>query len=172
MFSATYSAGLCGIDGFPVTVECNQKNNLKGFELVGLPDLAVREAKERVTTACQNSGYPFPYSRITVNLAPADRKKEGSAFDVAILAAILQTMGIIRRDISLDQRCMVGELSLSGEVRGVRGILCMCVAAKENGFREFYAPIENAHEAAAVEGITVYGVPNMRALVSIYFQNH
>ena len=165
MLSAAYSAGLCGIDGFPVTVECNQKNNLKGFELVGLPDLAVREAKERVITACQNSGYPFPYSRITVNLAPADRKKEGSAFDAAILTAILQTSGVVRRDASLEKRCIVGELSLSGELRGVRGILCMCVAAKENGFTEFYAPVENASEAAAVEGITVYAVPNMRALV-------
>ncbi len=165
MLSAAYSAGLLGIDGFPVTVECNQRNNLSGFELVGLPDLAVKEAKERVKTACQNSGYPFPYSRITVNLAPADRKKEGSAFDLAILTAILHGAGIIRRDVSLEKRCIVGELSLSGEVRGVRGILCMCVAAKENGFTEFFAPAENAAEAAAVEGITVYAVPNMRALV-------
>ena len=165
MLSASYSAGLCGIDGFPVTVECNQKTNLKGFELVGLPDLAVKEAKERVITACQNSGYPFPYTRITVNLAPADRKKEGSAFDAAILTAILHTSGVLRREVSLEKRCIVGELSLSGELRGVRGILCMCVAAKENGFTEFYAPVENAGEAAAVEGITVYAVPNMRALV-------
>lgn len=165
MLSASYSAGLCGIDGFPVTVECNQKNNLEGFELVGLPDLAVREAKERVRTACYNSGYPFPYTRITVNLAPADRKKEGSAFDAAILTAIFHSSGVIRRDVTLQGKCIVGELSLSGELRGVRGILCMCVAAKENGFTEFYAPVENAVEAAAVEGITVYAVPNMRALV-------
>ena len=165
MFSATYSAGLCGIDGFPVTVECNQKNNLEGFELVGLPDLAVKEAKERVRTACYNSGYPFPYARITVNLAPADRKKEGSAFDAAILTAIFHSAGTIRRDVDLGGKCIVGELSLSGELRGVRGILCMCVAAKENGFKEFYAPVANATEAAAVEGITVYAVPNMRALV-------
>ena len=89
MFSATYSAGLCGIEGFPVIVECNQNNTLEGFELVGLPDLAVKEAKERVRTACTNSGYRFPYTYITVNLAPADRKKEGSAFDAAILAAII-----------------------------------------------------------------------------------
>ena len=165
MLSSAYSAGICGIDGFPVVVECNQKNNLKGFELVGLPDLAVKEAKERVITACQNSGYPFPYTRITVNLAPADRKKEGSAFDAAILTAIFHSSGVIRRTVSLEKRCIVGELSLSGELRGIRGILCMCVAAKENGFTEFYAPAENAVEASAVEGITVYAVPNMRALV-------
>ena len=165
MLSATYSAGLCGIDGFPVTVECNQKNTLEGFELVGLPDLAVKEAKERVRTACYNSGYPFPYSRITVNLAPADRKKEGSAFDAAILTAIFHSSGIIRRDVDLSGKCIVGELSLSGDLRGVRGILCMCSAAKDNGFSEFYAPVANATEAAAVDGITVYAVPNMRALV-------
>lgn len=165
MLSATYSAGLCGIDGFPVIVECNQKNNLEGFELVGLPDLAVKEAKERVRTACYNSGYPFPYCRITVNLAPADRKKEGSAFDAAILTAIFHSSGTIRRDVDLKGKCIVGELSLSGELRGVRGILCMCAAAKDNGFTEFYAPVANATEAAAVEGITVYAVPNMRALV-------
>ena len=165
LLCSAYSAGLCGIDGFPVTVECNQKSNLKGFELVGLPDLAVKEAKERVITACQNSGYPFPYTRITVNLAPADRKKEGSAYDAAILTAIFQTSGVIRREVSLEKRCIVGELSLSGELRGVRGILCMCVAARDAGFSEFYAPVENASEAAAVEGIDVFAVPNMRALV-------
>ena len=165
MFSSAYSAGLCGIDGFVVTVECNQRNNLKGFELVGLPDLAVKEAKERVQTACSNSGYPFPYTRLVVNLAPADRKKEGSAFDLAILTAIFHASGVIRRNVVLDKRCIVGELSLSGEVRGVRGVLCMCVAAKENGFTEFYAPAENAAEAAAVEGITVYAVDHVRQLV-------
>ena len=165
MLSSVYSAGLCGIDGFPVTVECNQKSNLEGFELVGLPDLAVKEAKERVRTACYNSGYSFPYARITVNLAPADRKKEGSAFDAAILTSIFHSCGIIHRSVELSGKCIVGELSLSGELRGVRGILCMCVAAKENGFSEFYAPVANAEEAAAVEGITVYAVPNMRALV-------
>ena len=165
MLSSAYSAGLCGIDGFIVTVECNQREKLEGFELVGLPDLAVKEAKERVWNACTNSGYPFPYSRITVNLAPADRKKEGSVFDAAILTGIFHSSGIIRRDIDLAGRCIVGELSLSGELRGVRGILCMCVAAKENGFKEFYAPVENATEAATVEGIDVYAVRNMRELV-------
>ena len=165
MFSSAYSAGLCGIDGFIVTVECNLREKLEGFELVGLPDLAVKEAKERVWTACTNSGYHFPYARITVNLAPADRKKEGSVFDAAILTGIFHSSGIIRRDVDLSDKCMVGELSLSGEWRGVRGILSMCVAARDNGFREFYAPAENAVEAATVDGITVYAVQNMRGLV-------
>ena len=115
MLSSTFSAGLCGIDGFPVTVECNQKNNLEGFDLVGLPDMAVREAKERVRTACYNSGYSFPYARITVNLAPADRKKEGSAFDAAILCAIFHSSGIIHRGVDMKGKCIVGELSLSGD---------------------------------------------------------
>ena len=165
MLSSVYSAGLSGIEGFPVTVECNQRERLEGFDLVGLPDLAVKEAKERVWNACHNSGYVFPYSKITVNLAPADRRKEGSAFDAAILTAIFHSSGVIRRDVDLSGRCIVGELSLSGELRAVRGVLCMCAAAMEHGFREFYAPVENAREAAAVEGITVYAVKNMRQLV-------
>ena len=166
MLSAAYSAGLCGIEGFPVTVECNQTEKLEGFELVGLPDLAVREAKERVWNACTNSGFPFPYSRITVNLAPADRKKEGSAFDAAILTAIFHSSGVIRRNVDLRGKCIVGELSLSGGLRGVRGSLCMCVAARDAGFREFYVPAENAAEASAVEGISVYSVSDMKELVN------
>ncbi len=166
MFSASYSAGLSGIEGFPVTVECNQRNNLEGFEVVGLPDTAVKEAKERVRTACVNSGYSFPYTFITVNLAPADRRKEGSAFDAAILTAILHSSGVIKRSVNLEKRCIVGELSLSGEIRSVHGVLCMCLAARESGFTEFYAPADVAGEAAVVEGITVFAVPNMRALVS------
>ena len=166
MLSAAYSAGICGIEGFPVTVECNLRDKLEGFDIVGLPDMAVREAKERVWNACSNSGFPFPYAKITVNLAPADRKKEGSAFDMAILTGIFHSSGVIRRDVSLNGKCLVGELSLSGEVRSVRGVLCMCVAARDAGFEEFYAPACNAAEAAAVEGIRVYAVHNMKELVA------
>lgn len=165
MLSAAYSAGLCGIEGFPVTVECNQRDKLEGFDLVGLPDAAVREAKERVWNACVNSGYRFPYAKITVNLAPADRKKEGTAFDAAILTGIFHSSGVIRREVDLFGRCIIGELSLSGEFRSVRGVLCMCVAAKEAGFREVYVPAANAAEAAAVDGIDVYAVSCIRQLV-------
>ena len=165
MLSTIYSAGLLGIDGFIVTVECNAKKGLFHFELVGLPDLAVKEAKERVFTACENSGFRFPVADITVNLAPADKRKEGSAFDVALLMGLLRSGGYIHSDVSFEDKCFVGELSLSGELRGVRGVLCMCVAARNAGFREFFAPADNAKEAAAVEGITVYSVKNASEIV-------
>ncbi|MBQ8850135.1 MAG: YifB family Mg chelatase-like AAA ATPase [Clostridia bacterium] len=165
MLSTLYSAGLYGIDGYIVTVECNGHSNMPKFELVGLPDLAVKEAKERVRTACFNSGYRFPSMALMINLAPADRRKEGSAFDVPILLGILRCGGILDGSIDLSDKCFVGELSLSGKLRPVRGALCMCVAARDAGFREFYAPREIAGEAAAVEGITVYAVDSIAELV-------
>ncbi|MBO5903799.1 MAG: ATP-binding protein, partial [Clostridia bacterium] len=166
MLSTVYSAGLYGIDGYIVSVECNAQNRIPDFQLVGLPDAAVKEAKDRVRTACENSGYRFPALDLMINLAPADRRKEGSGFDVAILLGILRGCGVIRHDVDLSKKCFVGELSLSGALRSVRGTLCMCVAARDAGLCEFYAPMDTAKEAAAVEGITVYGVPDMRALVA------
>ena len=166
MLTTVQSAGLFGIDGFLVQVECDAQNNLSDFEIVGLPDMAVKEAKERVCTAAHNSGLRFPSMSLTVNLAPADRRKEGSGFDVAILTGILRCGGVIRREVDLSRACFIGELSLSGRVRGVRGVLSMCVAAKEAGLSEIYVPVENAGEAAAVAGMTVYPVPDMAALVA------
>lgn len=166
MLSTVMSAGLCGIDGFPVSVECDaRERKMESFEIVGLPDLAVKEAKERVRTASYNSGFRFPGCGLTVNLAPADRKKEGSSFDVAILCGILHCSGMIRHGVDLSRACFIGELSLSGALRPVRGVLCMCVAAKEAGLTDVYVPVANAREAAAVEGINVYPVPDMRSLV-------
>ena len=165
MLSKVFSAGLFGIDGFTVTVEVNGQPQLPEFELVGLPDAAVKEAKERVETACVNSGFRFPEAALLVNLAPADRRKEGSGFDAAILTGILAVAGVIRPGTDLSNRCFVGELSLSGEFRPVRGVLSMCVAARDAGLTEFYAPLANAAEAAAVAGITVFGVGSMHQLV-------
>ncbi len=166
MLSTIYSAGLFGIDGYIVSVECNAQTRMPNFDLVGLPDLAIKEAKERVRTACFNSGYRFPGCSLMINLAPADRKKEGSGFDVPILLGILHSGGVIAKEIDLSDKCFVGELSLSGEIRAVRGALCMCVAAKNAGLKEFFAPAANAAEAAAVEGIDVYAVHSMRELVN------
>ena len=166
MLSQVFTAGIFGIDGYIVTVEADSQPKLPNFELVGLPDAAVKEAKDRVRTACQNSGFRFPETSFMVNLAPADRKKEGSAYDVAILVAIMRCGGIVKSDLDMKDKCFVGELSLSGNIRSVRGALSMCVAARDAGFTEFYSPAENAREAAAVEGITVYPVENMSALVA------
>ena len=147
MLSTVLSAGLFGIDGYIVTVECNSQARIPAFELVGLPDLAVKEAKERVRTACENSGFRFPELALTLNLAPADRRKEGSALDVAILLSILRCGGIIRHEVDFSSKCFAGELSLSGKLRTVKVILCMCAAAKDAGLKEFYAPAENAAES-------------------------
>ena len=165
MLSTVFSAGLFGIDGYIVTVECNSQARIPSFELVGLPDLAVKEAKERVRTACENSGFRFPSLSLTLNLAPADRRKEGSSLDTPILLSILRCGGIIRHEVNFSDKCFTGELSLSGKLRPVRGVLCMCASAKDAGFKEFYAPAENAKEAAAVEGMTVYAVDNIKQLV-------
>ena len=166
MLSQIFTAGILGIDGYIVTVEADSQPKLPSFELVGLPDAAVKEAKDRVRTACQNSGYRFPETSFMVNLAPADRKKEGSAYDVAILLGIMKCAGIVRNDIDVSDKCFVGELSLSGDLRTVRGALSMCVAARDAGFKEFYGPAENAREAAAVEGIVVYPVKTMSEIVA------
>ncbi len=166
MLSTLLSAGLSGIDGFLVNVECDARERMRDFEIVGLPDTAVKEAKERVRTAALNSGFRFPSYAITVNLAPADRKKEGSGFDVAILAGILRCAGIIHSAVDLSRTCLVGELSLSGEIRGVRGALSMCVAARDAGLTEIFVPAENAKEAAAVAGMRVYPLTTMQALVA------
>ena len=131
MLSTIYSAGLSGIDGFIVSVECDSRKGVYEFELVGLPDAAVKESRERVRTACENSGIRFPSMVHVVNLAPADRRKEGSALDLAILVGILRNGGYIRREADISRSCMIGELSLSGELRPVRGVLCMCCAAKD-----------------------------------------
>lgn len=166
MLSKIYSAGVLGIEGFEVTVECSAWDRPAKFDLVGLPDTAVKEAKGRVRSACENSGFRFPDLEIMLNLAPANVKKEGSAFDLAITVALLQCDGVIPRGLDLSDKCFVGELSLSGELRAVGGILPMTISAKERGRREIYVPEENAGEAAVVDGIAVYPVRNLRSLVS------
>ena len=165
MLSKVYSSGVFGIDGYEVTVECSSWDRIPRFDLVGLPDTAVKEAKNRVQSACENSGIPFPSLEIMINLAPADVKKEGSAYDLAIIIAILQSDGKIPRDLDLSDKCFVGELSLSGEVRSVGGILPMTISARDSGRKEIYVPEANAEEAAVVDGITVFGVRDLRSLV-------
>ena len=166
MLSEVYSVGLKGISGFIVTVECSSWERLPSFEIVGLPDAAVKEAKERVRAACENSGTRFPGIDLMVNLAPANMKKEGSFFDVAILISILRSSKKINKNIDLSNKCFIGELSLSGDIRPVKGVLSMAFAAKQAGFSELYVPKKNANEAAVVEGIDVYGAGSINELVA------
>ncbi len=165
MLTTAYTAGLFGIDGYLVTVECNAYSDLPAFEIVGLPDAAVKEAKQRVQAAAANSGYLFPEMAVTVNLAPADIKKEGSAFDLAILTALLRLSSQIPPTADLEDCCFIGELSFSGAVRGARGVLPMVMAARDAGKKRVFVPSVNAAEAAVVDGIAVYGVGSISAVV-------
>ncbi len=165
MVSTVYSAGISGVEGFLVTVECSGFNRLPNFELVGLPDAAVKEATDRVRSACENSGIRFPGLDIMVNLAPAHMKKEGSGFDLAILCSVLQCGGVISPGKDLSRVCFVGELSLSGDIRPINGVLSLALAARDAGKQHLYVPRENACEAGVVDGITVYPVSSLKEVL-------
>ena len=164
MFASLKSMGLHGIDGFMVEVEADLSRGLPGFDVVGLPDTAVRESRDRVRAAMKNAGFTYPVSRITVNLAPADVKKEGSVYDLPLLLALLCASGQLKAKTA--QAAFIGELSLQGEVRPVRGVLPMVIAARDAGLQEVYVPAGNAAEAAVVDGIAVYPVETVAALLS------
>ncbi len=163
--SCIKSACLYGIDGFVVDVECYSAGTFPSFNLVGLPDTAVKESYARIKAAIKSSGIEFPSSAITINLAPADRIKQGTAFDLAILLSLLKCNVLV--SANTDGKCFVGEVSLTGDIRPVNGVLSMTLAAKNAGLREIYVPFSNAGEAAVVDGIDVYGVKNVNELVDM-----
>ena len=157
MLAKILSGAVLGIDAYIVDVEVDLSLGVAYFGIVGLPDGAVRESRERVKAAITNTGFAFPVNRIIVNLAPASIKKEGSAFDLPIAIGILTTMGMIKEEKIADY-LFVGELSLDGSLRPVRGALSMAVSAKEHQLKGILLPAENANEAAVVEGLEVYPV--------------
>ena len=162
MLSRFLSCGLTGLDGRLITVEADVKNGLPQFLIVGLPDISVRESKERIHSALRNSGFRYPANRVTVNLAPADMKKEGSSFDLPIALAILGASGQIETDSAAARSVVAaGELSLGGELKPVAGILPIALEAKKAGCRTLIVPAENAREAALAEGIDVYGLATL-----------
>ena len=165
MLTSAYSAGVLGIDGYLITVETVVKHGVGRFDLIGVPDTAVKESKSRVQSAIENSGFVFSGGDILINLAPADIKKEGSAYDLAIAVALLRSMGHLPEEIDLGGSCFIGELALSGEVRPADGVLCRVMAARNAGKRVFFVPSENAREAAAVPGTEIYGAPSLAAVV-------
>jgi len=165
MLSKINSCGLLGIDGYVIEVETDISNGIPTFEIVGLADTAVRESKERVRAAVRNSGLEFPVRRITVNLAPASTRKEGSAFDLPIALGILAATGQVSNR-SLSEYMFVGELSLDGEVKPVNGILPVAVCAMYEGVKNLVLPAENAFEAAVVKDINVFPARSLSDIVS------
>ncbi|MBU5625875.1 YifB family Mg chelatase-like AAA ATPase [Oscillibacter sp. MSJ-2] len=163
MVVSVRSLGLSGVSGYEVSVECFLSGGLPAFDIVGLPDAAVREARERVRSAVKNCGARFPVSRITVNLAPANQKKAGTVYDLPIFVGLLAASGEVPA-LPADA-AFLGELSLSGATRGVSGVLPMALAAVKAGVRTLFCPAGNAAEATLAEGLTVYGVQDVSALV-------
>jgi len=161
MLSSIQSCGLAGINGFAVTAEINLAAGMPMFEVVGLPDASVKESRERVRAALKNSGFNFPSGRITVNLAPADLKKEGPAYDLPIALGLLACTGMIEPD-RLRGLCVIGELSLDGSVRSVRGALPMVIFARSQGIRTMLLPKNNLPEVSCIEGIDLLGVDSLQ----------
>ena len=164
MLAKVLSSAVIGIEGYVVEVEVDISQGLPSFSTVGLPEGAVRESKDRVKTSIKNSGYHFPSDRITVNLAPADIKKEGSAFDLPMALGILAATGLVSKE-SYGQHLVLGELSLDGLIRPIKGALPMAITAKEKGLEGVFLPKENAAEAAVVEGVHIYPVETLSQLI-------
>jgi magnesium chelatase family protein len=166
MLAVVRSCAVVGLDGALIEVEVDISNGLAGFAIVGLPDAAVNEAKERVKAAIKNSGCLFPYRHLTVNLAPADLRKEGPSFDLPIAIGILTAFGSIQNVDNMGNQLFLGELSLDGGVRHTNGILPMVALAREKQVKAVFVPAVDALEATLVEGITVYPVETLGQLVS------
>ena len=164
MLSVVKSGGTYGINGYVVDVEVNISQGLPQFTVVGLPDTAVKESRERVRSAIENIGYKFPVKKITVNLAPADVLKIGTLYDLPISIGILASSGIINEN-DIKDTAFIGELALNGDLRGVKGVLPIAIKLKEAGFKRFIVPLENEEEAAIVNGLDVYGFTNLKEIV-------
>lgn len=164
MLSKIYSSATYGINAYLVEVETNVEQQIPGFTIVGLPDNAVKESKERVITAIKNSGYEFKPRKITVNLAPADIKKEGSSFDLPIAVGFLSANEIIKGN-HLDETIFLGELSLDGRLRQVKGALPITVEARNKGIKRIILPVDSSKEASIVDGVDVYGIDNLKDVV-------
>ena len=164
MYSKVFSFGLTGIEGFPIEVETDVSNGLPGFDVVGLADTSIKEAKERVKNAIKNSLFEYPIKKITINLAPADVKKEGALYDLAIAVAILSCNEEMKIRGEKDF-CFIGELSFDGTVKKVKGVLPLLISARNMGFRKFIVPKDNCREASFIEGIQVFGVSSLEQTV-------
>ncbi len=166
MIARVLSAALVGVEAALVRVEVDVAPGLPAFTTVGLPDSAVRESRERVRTAIRNAGFPFPSDRITVNLAPADVRKEGTSFDLPIALGILAATGTVRNG-QIGEFVVVGELALDGQIQGVRGVLAVGLACRRQGIKTLVVPLANHGEALAVDGLRVLAAPTLRDAVGL-----
>ncbi|MBR0537671.1 MAG: ATP-binding protein, partial [Clostridia bacterium] len=164
MVAAVNSVGYFGMKAFLVRTETDISAQAFRFDIVGLPDAAVKEAKDRVQSALLNSGLQMPYDRVLVNLAPANVRKEGSMYDLSMLLSLLIATHQLRGNF--EDAAFIGELSLSGEICAVNGVLPMTLFAKESGLKRIFVPAENAPEASVIAGIEVFAVTDVRSLVS------
>ncbi len=164
MFAKVSSLGLFGLNAFHVDVEIDISRGNPQFDIVGLPDAVVRESRDRIRTALRACSISFPVAAVMVNLAPADTKKSGSVHDMAIFMAVLKAMRMI--DVETDGCAFIGELSLTGDIRRINGVLPMVMLAREEGMRAVFVPAENAAEASVIDGIEIYGVRNANELIS------
>lgn len=164
MISIVKSMSLHGLEGYPIEVQVDVTGGMPCFEIVGLPDTSIREAKERVKTAIKNSGYELQSRRIIVNLAPADTKKEGSYLDLPIAIAILLNIGEIENQ-EITDTIFIGELSLDGKINKINGVLPICIEARRLGIKRIIVPYDNSNEASIVDGIDVIGVEKLTDVV-------
>ncbi len=165
MFAKLTAAALLGVDAYAVEIEVDVAGGLPGMMIVGLPDAAVQESRERVRSAIRNAGLPFPATRIVVNLAPADVRKEGPAFDLPIALALLLAQGVLQAG-ALEHTLIVGELALDGALRPVRGVINVALFAVETGITRLIVAPANAQEAAAIDGLKVYAPTTLAQTVA------
>ncbi|MBR6523826.1 MAG: YifB family Mg chelatase-like AAA ATPase [Clostridia bacterium] len=164
MVSKILTGGITGINGYTVEVECSVSSGLSNFEIVGLPDASVKEARERVLSAISSAGFDFPLGKVTVNLAPGNIRKEGSGFDLPIALSVLICAGALSQTAT-DGYMFFGELSLDGSLRPLPGVLPMVIAARELGYSKFVLPADNALEAAIVKDVSVFGAGSIHDII-------
>ncbi|QYN51237.1 MULTISPECIES: YifB family Mg chelatase-like AAA ATPase [Apibacter] len=169
MLIKTYGSSVYGVNAQLITVEVNVDKGV-GYQLVGMPDMAIKESAHRISAALKNCGYKMPGKKITVNMAPADLRKEGSAYDLTIAMGILAASEQIKGD-HLDQYLIMGELSLDGSLQPIKGVLPIAIQAREDGFKGFFLPKQNAKEAAIVNDLEVYGVDNIKEVIDFFDKN-
>ena len=170
MVCKTITGTTIGLNAYKIEVEVDSINSLPNISIVGLPDNAVSESKERLRSAIKNSGYTFPQGKVVINLAPADIKKEGTHFDLPMAIGILQEEGLLTSE-NIKDYAFVGELSLDGSLRGVNGVLPITTGLKESGITTVFVPEENAREAALVQGMTIYGAKHLSDIVNHFTEN-